>query len=514
MGRMARSYQEAHATIALPAASAPPAPAPPSLAGAPALQPHEIFAFAPYWTLPSASGFNVAGLTTLAYFSVDVNSDGSITHAGSGWVGYQSQALADLITHAHQAGDRVVLTATCFDQSALDRLAADPSAPGRLGPALVQLVGAKNLDGVNLDFEGKGSRDRLGLDRLVTQVSAAVHQANAHWQLTMDTYASSVGDPGGFYDIAGLAPSVDAFFVMAYDMDDPSTPSPNSPLTGQRFSDLDAVQQYAATVSPSKVILGVPYYGYDWPTVGPGQGDPATGPPTPLSYAEIAASGRRVFWDPVTQTPWMSYQVGAQWHQTWFDDPTSLSLKARLAGTYHIAGLGIWAMGMEGNSPAMLAALLGNAPAVKDFQPGPGASSAPMATTTTTTTAASAGPHRYSGTWNGASVTLVAVDPSSLPPLSGPAGQLTGFTTDDPTQSCLASGPPLRVSAVSGSPGEYVVTANPPTDCAPGTWEFGAGGAPSPTSTTSTSTTTTTSSASTTSTTTTTSPNSATTTGR
>jgi len=53
------------------------------------------------------------------------------------------------------------------------------------------------------------------------------------------------------------------------------------------------------------------------------------------------------------------------------DDPTSLALKAQLANYFHIAGVGIWALGMDGNNPAMLAALLGNAPVAKDVLTGP-----------------------------------------------------------------------------------------------------------------------------------------------
>ena len=161
-----------------------------------------------------------------------------------------------------------------------------------------------------------------------------MHQADPHWQVTMDTYASSAGDPSGFYDIAGLAPSVDGFFVMAYDMNDPKTPSPTAPLTGAGFTDLDAVQQYTAVVPPSKVILGVPYYGYDWPTAGPRS---RRSRHRPGHTAELLADRRRsaghVYWDPTTQTAWTSYQVGTQWHQTFFDNPTSLALKAQLADT-------------------------------------------------------------------------------------------------------------------------------------------------------------------------------------
>jgi spore germination protein YaaH len=511
MKSMAQSYSGAQSSIVLPPATAPPAPAPPSLIDSPSLRPHEIFGFAPYWALPEASGFNVAELTTLAYFSIDVNRNATLAENGSGWVGYQSQALADLVTRAHDAGDRVVLTITCVDQSALDALAADPTAGSSLGTALAPLVAAKNLDGVNIDFEGNGSKDQTGLDRLVAALSATLHQANPHWQVTMDTYASSAGDPAGFYDIAGLAPSVDAFFVMAYDMNNRAVPTPTAPLTGPGpgFTDVKALEEYTAVVPASKVILGVPYYGYDWPTAGPGLGDPATGPPTPLGYAQVASKGAKVYWDPATQTPWISYQVGPQWHQTWFDDPTSLALKAQLANAYHIAGVGIWAMGMDGGNPAMLAALRGNAPVVKNLPRGPAATPS----TTTSTTPVS---HTYRALWNGAEVALTPVDPSTLAGLPAQAvGQLGAFTTDDPTLACLETGPPLTVDALTGSPGVYAVAATTPADCASGAWEFDAAPTPTsppePTSTTTTTSTTepstpTSTTTTTTSTTTTTAP--------
>ena len=411
MNRMAQDFAGSASVNALPAASAPPAPAPPSLANAPALRSHEIFGFAPYWALPQEESFDVTGLTTLAYFSVGVNPNGTIAQSGPGWVGYQSQALADLVTRAHAAGDRVVLTASCFGQAALDKLAADPGAGTRIGAELAQLVGAKNLDGVNIDFEGEGSKDRAGLDRLMAGLSSVIRQTDPHWQVTMDTYASSAGDPAGFYDIAGLAPSVDAFFVMAYDMDNPAVPTPTAPLSGPGFTDVEAVQQYSAAVSPAQVILGVPFYGYDWPTAGPGLGDPATGPPTPLSYGQVLALGGHVYWDPATQTPWTSYQVGTQWHQAWFDDPTSLALKAQLVNSYHIAGMGIWALGMQGGDATMLAALRGGAPIVKNLPRGPGAT----ATTISTPPASS---YTYAGVWDGSPVALVPVDPTAL---GGPA---------------------------------------------------------------------------------------------
>jgi hypothetical protein len=506
MSRMARQYSSKAAD--LPAATTTPAPAPPSLASAPVLQSHEIFGFAPYWTLPQSSGFDVSDLTTIAYFSIGVNGDGSIDESGPGWTGYESQDLADLITRAHAAGSRVVLTVTCFGQSALNQLTSDPTAAKQLSTALVPLVAAKNFDGVNFDFEGQGSGDRAGLDSLMAQVSGALRAADPHWQVTMDTYASAADDPGGFYDIAGLAPSVDAFFVMAYDMNG-SSPSPTAALTGSGFTDLDALQEYTSVVPASKVILGVPYYGYDWPTTGPALGATATGPKTPLSYSQITAANHPLYWDPVTQTAWTSYQVGSQWHQTWFDDPSSLALKAQLAGFFHIAGLGVWALGMDGNNPAMLAALLGHAPVVKNFLPGPGVTTTTVPGTggTTSTTTAAGPTYSYTGVWNQSPVTLTPVALASLPDdgEGQAAGDLSDFATDDPADACLTTGGTLAVSELMGQPGVYLVTAQTPPDCVGGTWTFtpdsaaggggsdgGGGGSGATTTTTTIGTTTTT----------------------
>jgi hypothetical protein len=460
-----------HLTPILPAATSTPEPAPPALASSAPLQSHEIFGYAPYWTLPQSSGFDVQDLTTLAYFSVEANPDGTLDQSGPGWNGYESQDLVNLVDRSHAAGDRVVLTVTDFSQSSLDAITSDPDAGTRLSAALIAAVSAKNLDGVNFDFEGEGSADRNGLTRLITQVSGALHAANPHWQVTMATYASAASGSSGFYDVAALAPAVDGFFVMAYDMNDQSTPSATAPLIGGGYNDTEALQQFTAVVPASKIILGVPYYGYDWPTTDGTKTAQATGAESPLSDAVIDASGHPTYWDPSTDTAWTSYLVGTQWHETYFDDPTSLAMKAQLAASFHIAGLGIWALGMDGNDPAMLAALLGNAPAVKDYTTGPTATSSSASSTTTPAGPAGSG-FVTTGVWDGASVSLTPVTPPASDGTAVYLGPIGHLTTDDPALACLDSGPAPKVWSFSTLPGVDVVVASQPEECATAMWTF------------------------------------------
>ena len=104
-------------------------PTPTTVTDEPPLKPHEVFGFAPYWTLADSGQFDLNGLTTVDYFSIGINADGTIAESGAGWDGYESQNFIDLIDRAHAAGDQVVLTVNDFSQSSLDGLASSQSAP-------------------------------------------------------------------------------------------------------------------------------------------------------------------------------------------------------------------------------------------------------------------------------------------------------------------------------------------------------------------------------------------------
>lgn len=427
-----------------------PKPAPALLTSMPSLQSHEVFAFAPYWTLADASEFELNELTTVDYFGVDVNGNGSIEHSGDGWTGYESQDLADLITAAHTAGDRMVLTAECFNQATLNELTSDPAAGTTLGDQLVQLVEAKNFDGVNIDFEGSGSEDQAGLDRLMAKVSSIVRAADSHYQVTMDTYASSAGDPSGFYDIKGLASSVDAFFVMAYQMGGPQA-SANGEFVNSNFSATATMQEYTEVVPASKVILGLPYYGEDWPTTGPAANARATGAPTPVADSALLGTTQPVYWNEASGTAWTAYKTGKQWHQEWFEDPNSLALKAQIAGDFHARGVGIWTLGMDGNDPAMLAALVGGSPVVKSYSPSPSTTSS---STTTTTTARSTTTTRASTTTSTTdrsttSTTAPSTTTSTTHPTTTTTTAPSTTTTVPPTTVPPTTEPPTSPSATS-----------------------------------------------------------------
>ncbi|HVB90672.1 MAG TPA: glycosyl hydrolase family 18 protein [Acidimicrobiales bacterium] len=501
--------------VDLPAATAAPVAAPAALVSAPPLAGRENFAFAPYWTLAQSGSFSLVGLSTLAYFSIGVNADGTLDRSGAGWNGYQSQALTDLITRAHAAGERVVLTVNDFDQGSLDSLTASPAAPSTLATALIPLLRAKSLDGVNFDLEGAGSKDQTGLTNLIASVSGALRAADPHWQITMDTYASSAGDPTGFYNIPALAPSVDAFFVMAYELNLEAAPTAGSPLTSTMFSDLTTLQQYTAVVPPGKVLLGTPFFGIDWPTSNGTLQAQATGGAADIAVAQVQGSDEPQYWDPITETGWTSYQVGSQWHESYFENLYGLHAVAQLVSHFGVRGVGIWALGMEDNGAQMILAMDGFGPAggpggtgptSTSESPGapsgaPGATASsngsttttsttrPAASTTTSTTRPTAGTTSttrptastttsttrpapstttttapaITATYAGAVKSLTPVGPGGVDTLN-PAGSVTNFQSTNPAYACL-DGKSLAVYDYGILSGKYVAVAQAPTDC-------------------------------------------------
>ncbi|MGH9302926.1 MAG: glycosyl hydrolase family 18 protein, partial [Acidimicrobiales bacterium] len=137
------------------------------------------------------------------------------------------------------------------------------------------------------------------------------------------------------------------------------------PLTGADLSDVSVVSSYAAGGFAAKSILGVPFYGYDFPA---SRGRPpavTAGTPFAVTYDSIVAAGHAQLWDPVTDTAFSSFRRGRTWHQTWFDDPVSIALKTALASRYGFLGVGAWEIGMATSEPSMTAALAGGAPVVR-----------------------------------------------------------------------------------------------------------------------------------------------------
>lgn len=329
---------------------------------------HLVLGYVPYWSLGGLTPADYADATVLAYYGVTITPNGSLQTGDPGWKGFSGPGFAAFLATAHAAGDRVLLTVTQDTPSRIAALLASPRAhAARLAKALIPLLRADRLDGIDIDIEGTKTSERTAFVRFVGELSAALKRVDPRGELVLDTYPQSAVDHG-FFAIGSLAPLVSQLFVMGYDMQSNAAATPDAPLASPSLglSDVQALLQYEAVVSPAKLILGVPFYGYDFTTIDETPGAPTVKrDPVAVNYSAIVSAAHPAYWDPGSATPYTRFHYQGSDHQTWYDNPVSIALKTALAMDEHLAGVGAWAFGAEGSQQAMLQALDGTQPPAK-----------------------------------------------------------------------------------------------------------------------------------------------------
>jgi len=318
----------------------------------------EVLGFFPYWMLPKEDEVNLATLTSVSLFGLEVDGNGNIVTAGpndqasGGWVMWKDSKLDDFIKRAKASDIKVYLTLKCFDSSNIESVATSDNAQKALIANALYLVNSKDLDGINIDFEYVGvptDAVRDGFTRFITNLNAELKRQIPNAVLTIDTYLVS-GSEKDIFNIPLLAKNSDAFVIMGYDMHTPlGGPGPVSAMGGVT-NIVGYVQNYLEQVDAGKLILAVPYYGYDWPQ---DTASPSADLVKILPYAEIADQNQnlQLSWDDTSQTPYFTYKDdGGQSRIVHFDNVRSLGIKYDFINRKNLKGVGIWALGYDGQN--------------------------------------------------------------------------------------------------------------------------------------------------------------------
>jgi hypothetical protein len=351
--------------VAIPTRPGAPAPSLPADAFGPGLGSRVVLGFLPSWEIADAATVDYHALSEVAYYALQVQAGGRILESGMGWNALVGGGASTMVTDAHAAGDRALLTLYSVDQSTLEALAAKPSSGTTLADQVAPLLRAYGADGVDIDFEGQVASARRGFVRFFAAFSTRLKQINSSWSIVLNVFPQAAVDPESFFDVRALAPYADQLFVMAYDMTDQLSPGATAPLVGEDLSDASALASLVSAVPRSKLILGIPFYGYDFTATRRTLPADTIGTPYAVSYDSVVAAGRPARWDPTTETPYTAFKRNGQWHQTWYDDPVSVALKVALAAAFHIGGVGAWELAMANGQDSLTTTLDGGSPPLK-----------------------------------------------------------------------------------------------------------------------------------------------------
>jgi spore germination protein len=271
--------------------------------------------------------------------------------ASGGWAMWKDPKLDKFIRRARAQDLKIYLTLKSFNDSNIESIAQSDAAQKNLIANALYLINSKQLDGLNIDFEYTGdasSAVRDGFTRLIFNLNSELKRQIPNAVLTIDTYLVS-GSEKQLFNIPVLAKNIDAFVIMGYDMHTPlGSPGPVSAMGGDT-NIVGYVQNYLEQVPSSKLILAVPYYGYDWPkdVISLSKDMVKT-----LSYAEIAQASKnsQILWDDITQTPYYIYKDDGQNRIVHFDNVRSLGIKYDFINRKNLKGVGIWTLGYDGQN--------------------------------------------------------------------------------------------------------------------------------------------------------------------
>ena len=304
--------------------------------------PHKInrtvYGFYPYW-VSCWQTLRWDLLTHIAVFGVEIGATGQVVNA-HGWPG----SWGALVDTAHAHGVQVHLTIILFNGADIHTVLTDPVARATAIQTIRNQALAGGADGVNLDFEVPYASDSTAFASFVNELADSL--AADSLKLVVDVTAVNWNNR---YQVASLTQNAD-LFIMGYDYhwSGSSVAGPVAPLQGETYNVTATVTYYTQNATgPDRLILGVPYYGYNWPTANGNRGSSTRGSGTAVLYTQ-AASDTSVYgylWDSVTLTPWYRYTVTNDgWYQTWFDDSVSLGLKYDLVNNQNLQGAGMWAL--------------------------------------------------------------------------------------------------------------------------------------------------------------------------
>ncbi|MCK9641734.1 MAG: glycosyl hydrolase family 18 protein [Prolixibacteraceae bacterium] len=305
----------------------------------------KVFGWHPYWASASSYlSYDYNILTHLSYFSYETDTVTGGYKTINGW------DQTPIIDYAHQRGVKVLLTVTNFGTAANHALLRDTLRQIKMIQTITSLLKTRNGDGVNFDLELVSLAHRSDLVAFMSRAAKTIRAEIPGAEISMATPAV---DWNGSWDLPALAAICDYLIVMGYDYywSGSTTAGPVSPMAGENYNVTKSVDTYLAAGVPSqKLMLGIPWFGYNWPVVSSVRKATATGKATSLTSvaADALALTYGKTFDQTTKVTWISFKDGSNlYRQVWYDDGTSYPIKFDLVNNRSLAGIGIWALSYE-----------------------------------------------------------------------------------------------------------------------------------------------------------------------
>lgn len=319
-----------------------------------------VYGYLPYWVDLTKTTLHWELLSHLAWFSAGVittTTDGVTTVAidSEGRARLNGARYRSIRDAAKSHGVKFVITLTNFNDTTIATLVG--AQRQQTLDLVVKTVKDYGAEGVNIDFEFVPKASKANFVTFMKDLTTRLH---AEIPGSHVTSATPMIDHSGAYDFDQLLIHSDGMMIMGYGCHwtGSTVAGPNAPLTsGSTWYNCSVTRaiddniRFGGFENRKGIIMGLPFYGFEWSTETLAVKSPVTSSGQSRTYAAYKDTlVQHYAWDAASQTPFASRMVGGTPKQLWMDDAESLDLKLQLINERDIGGLGIWALGYEGQT--------------------------------------------------------------------------------------------------------------------------------------------------------------------
>ena len=280
-------------------------------------------------------------LTFLSLFGYEAREDGSLKPIPI------PAAEDKIIAKAIAANVRPAMVVTNigaggnFDSNLAHSILNNPVAVDNLIDNLLKVMHAKGYAGLDVDFEFVLPQDREAYNSFLAKCAERMH-ANGFFiscAIPAKEAENTTDKLTGAYDYAKIGGIVDYVTLMTYDWGYAT----DGAMAVAPIGRVEATVKFAASQMPSeKILMGIPNYGYDWPTPAsrenPGR---AIGNTAAVDLAR--KRNQAISFDEESQAPFfVYYDEEGRRREVWFEDARSVMAKLELAAKYSLGGISYW----------------------------------------------------------------------------------------------------------------------------------------------------------------------------
>lgn len=225
-----------------------------------------------------------------------------------------------------------------FDTALATNIFNNYTARETLLAEITSTMQSKNFSLIDVDFEYINGLDAENYASFVTELRGLGYPVIA--AAAPKTSRDQKGQLYEGHDYALLGAAADYLFVMTYEWGYTYGP----PLAVAPLPNVRAVLEFAVTeVSPEKIIMGIPNYGYDFSLPYVAGASRATSIGNRRAVDIARQHGAEIQFDQTAMSPYFTYRdMSGTLHEVWFENARSIYAKFQLLKELGLQGAGYW----------------------------------------------------------------------------------------------------------------------------------------------------------------------------